>query len=152
MRKELQQIFRDKQLMFLLFFMPILQIFIYGFALSPEVEHLRLGVIDQSSGVISRDLTADLLVNGVFDLLPSGGTEATLSRRVQDGKLDAGVIMPPDMERLIKANRTAHVQVLLDGVDANTAGIANGYINQIINSANRQLAASLIAVGKYQCR
>jgi len=142
MRKELQQIFRDKQLMFLLFFMPILQIFIYGFALSPEVEHLRLGVIDQSSGVISRDLTADLLVNGVFDLLPSGGTEATLSRRVQDGKLDAGVIMPPDMERLIKANRTAHVQVLLDGVDANTAGIANGYINQIINSANRQLAAS----------
>ncbi|MBL0186372.1 MAG: ABC transporter permease [Candidatus Obscuribacter sp.] len=142
MRKELQQIFRDKQLMFLLFFMPILQIFIYGFALSPEVEHLRLGVIDQSNGIISRDLTADLLVNGVFDLSPSGGTEAALSRRVQDGKLDAGVVIPPDMERLVKANRTARVQVLLDGVDANTAGIANGYINQIVNSANRQLAVS----------
>lgn len=148
MRKELQQIFRDKQLMFLLFFMPILQIFIYGFALSPEVEHLRLGVIDQSNGIISRDLTADLLVNGVFDLCPSGGTASTLSRRVQDGKLDAGVIIPPDMERLVKANRTARVQVLLDGVDANTAGIANGYINQIVNSANRQLAISANRTGQ----
>jgi ABC-2 type transport system permease protein len=148
MRKELQQIFRDKQLMFLLFFMPILQIFIYGFALSPEVEHLRLGVIDHSNGIISRDLTADLLVNGVFDLCPSGGTEESLSQRVQDGKLDAGVLIPPDMERLVKANRTARVQVLLDGVDANTAGIANGYINQIVNSANRQLAISANRTGQ----
>lgn len=109
---------------------------------------MRLGVIDHSNGIISRDLTADLLVNGVFDLCPSGGTEESLSQRVQDGKLDAGVLIPPDMERLVKANRTARVQVLLDGVDANTAGIANGYINQIVNSANRQLAISANRTGQ----
>ncbi len=137
-RKELQQILRDKQLLFLLFFMPIMQILIYGFALSPEVEHLRLGVIDQSNTIVSRELTAAFTVNGVFDLLDSGGSTAALAKKVQGGKLDAGIILPPELERTLKAGRPCEVQVFLDGVDANTAGIANGYIAQIMGAFNRK--------------
>jgi len=137
--KELRQIMRDKQLIFLLFFMPILQLFLYGFALSPEVEHLRLGVIDNSASPLSREIVAALVTNQVFDLKGSGGTEATLAKNVEDGHLEAGIIMPPDLERVVKHGGNGKIQVLLDGVDANTAGIANGYISQIISTFNRQL-------------
>jgi ABC-2 type transport system permease protein len=121
--KELRQIMRDKQLIFLLFFMPVLQLFLYGFALSPDVEHLRLGVIDHAASPTSREAVAALVENGVFDLTASGGTEATLAKKVRDGDLEAGLIVPPEFEREIKHGTKVSMQVMLDGVDANTAGI-----------------------------
>jgi ABC-2 type transport system permease protein len=130
---------RDKQLIFLLFFMPVLQLFLYGFALSPDVEHLRLGVIDHAASPTSREAIAALVENGVFDLTASGGTEATLAKKVRDGNLEAGLIVPPEFEREIKHGTKVFMQVMLDGVDANTAGIANGYISQIISTFNRRL-------------
>lgn len=136
-RKELRQIMRDRQLIFLLFFMPLLQICLYGFALSPEVEHLRLGVVDDAGSPAGRRIVAALVENGVFDLLASGGTDAGLSSKVRDGKLDAGLVIPPELERNLKAGRKTFIQVMLDGVDANTAGIAGGYVSQIFAAFNR---------------
>ncbi len=141
MRKEVQQILRDKQLLFLLFFMPILQLFIYGFALSPEVDRLRLGVVDHASSTVSRALTAALVVNDVFELKESGGRDAALAALVRDGALDAGLIIPADLERRYRAGLKTNVQVFIDGVDANSAGIAAGYVSQILASFNRNLSS-----------
>lgn len=138
-RKEVRQIMRDRQLIFLLFFMPILQLFLYGFALSPEVEHLRLGVVDNALSKTSHELVAALVENGVFDIEPSGGSEAALSKKVLQGKLEAGLVIPPDLERHLRQKITTRVQFMLDAVDANTAGIASGYISQIMTSFNRRL-------------
>jgi len=139
--KEVRQIMRDRQMVFLLFVMPVLQLCLYGFALSPEVEHLRLGVIDLAHSPTSRELVSAFVENGVFDLKESGGTSETLATLVREGKLDAGVIIPPELERDVKAKRNVDVQIMIDGVDANSAGIASGYINQIMGAFNRTLAA-----------
>lgn len=130
--KETSQLLRNKQLLFMLVIMPTIQIFLYGFALSPEVKHLRMGVIDYSQSPLSRNLVSAFIKNGVFDLESSGGNELRLTSFVRDGKLDVGVVIPPDFERKIKSRRSSTVQIILDGVDANTAGIATGYINQIV--------------------
>jgi ABC-2 type transport system permease protein len=119
--------------------MPILQLCLYGFALKPDVEHLRMGVIDMARSPTSRQLISALVENGVFDLNDSGGTAQSLSRLVSGGKLEAGVIIPPDLERQVKARHKVNIQIMLDGVDANTAGIAGGYINQIVGAFNHQL-------------
>lgn len=138
--KELRQILRDKELLMMLVVMPVMQITLYSLALSPEVEHLQLGVIDYSASPTSREFVARLVKNQVFDILDSGGTSAALSKKVKDGQLDAGIVIPPDFERRIKSERRVAVQVLLDGVDANTAGIASGYIAQILQAFNAQLS------------
>jgi ABC-2 type transport system permease protein len=138
--KELRQIMRDKSLIFLLFFMPVLQLCLYGFALSPEVEHLPMAVIDMARSPTSRQLISALVENGVFDLVASGGTADTLSTLVRQGKVSAGVIIPPDLERNVKAGRQVEIQIMLDGVDANSAGIAGGYISQMMGAFNRQLS------------
>jgi ABC-2 type transport system permease protein len=136
-RKEMRQIMRDKQLIFILFLMPLIQLCIYGYALSPDVNHLRIGIIDHSASATSRGFISALVENGVFDVLPSGGNEKTLGAKVRGGKLDVGVVIPPELERNYKSNKVTDIQVLLDGVDANTAGIAMAYIGQIAMTYDR---------------
>ena len=135
-RKEIRQILRDRQLLFLLVGMPVMQITLYSFALSPDVKHLQLGVVDFANSPTSRNFIAGLIQTQVFDLKSSGATQHDLALKVRDGKLDAGIIINPDFDRRIKANRIASVQVILDGVDANSAGIASGYIQRAIGAFN----------------
>jgi ABC-2 type transport system permease protein len=66
---------------------------------------------------------------------------ASVASLVRQGKLDAGVVIPPDLERDVKSKHEASVQIMLDGVDANSAGIASGYISQIMGAFNRELVS-----------
>jgi len=137
--KEVRQILRNKQLLFLLVFPPTIQLLLYGFALNPEVKYLDLGVVDYAQTLTSRELVASLTHNQVFTLNPGSASQAALGEQVQRGEITAGVVIPPDWQRQLQRGETATVQVLIDGVNANTAGIANGYINQIVQSFSRNL-------------
>ena len=138
--KEFLQLLRNKQLLVILVVTPMVQLLAYGLALSPEVKHLRLGVIDYAASPASRDMLDALVKNELFDLSESGRSESELAARVRDGKLEAGLIISPDFSRRLAAGKQAYVQVLLDGVDANTAGIAASYIFQILSQYQTKYA------------
>jgi ABC-2 type transport system permease protein len=131
--KETIQILRDKQQLFLLTFPPIIQVCLYGCALSPDVQNLRLGVIDECKSYKSRELVSALVENRVFKIAKSPDNRQKLMLSLEQGKVDAGVVIPPDFDRKISQHRPATVQILLDAVDANTAGIAQGYSTQMLN-------------------
>lgn len=139
MQKEVRQILRNKQLLFLLIFPPTIQLLLYGFALNPEVKYLDLGVVDYAQTMTSRELVASLTNNQVFIGNPQSSNQAALGEQVRRGEIAAGIVIPPDWQRQLQRGETAAVQVLIDGVNANTAGIANGYINQIIRVFSRNL-------------
>ena len=136
--KEINQILRNKQLLFLLVFPPTMQLLIYGFALNPDVQNLKLGIVDYANTSASRELVSAFTENRVFIAQQYMLSEQQLGRQVEEGKLTAGLVIPPKFNRELAQGQTAEVQVLIDGVDANTAGIANGYINQIVNQYSRQ--------------
>ena len=138
-QKEMRQILRDRQLLFLLVFPPTVQLFLYGFALSPDVKDLRIAVADMSVSPSSRELISAIVENHVFNVEKSGYTPHAASKAVKQGKVDAALIIPPEFNRRLKEGLNTNVQVLLDGVDANTAGIANGYLAQIITNFSRSL-------------
>jgi ABC-2 type transport system permease protein len=141
-RKEVNQIFRTKQLLVLLTIPPTVQLLIYGFALNPDVHYLKLGVVDYANVAASRELITALTENKIFiaDTYPS--SERELGKLVEEGKLTAGIVIPPKFQRDIGQGKTAEVQVFIDGVDANTAGIASGYMTQIVRQYNRRLSGS----------
>lgn len=143
--KEINQILKNKQLIFLLLFPPTIQLLIFGFALNPDVQNLKLGVVDYASTYESRELVAAFTSNGIFSVTSYPLSQRSLGEQVESGKITAGLVIPPDFNRAIAQEKTAEVQVLIDGVDANTAGIANGYINQIINQYSRRLDPTLSA-------
>ena len=137
--KETRQILRDKQQLFLLTFPPIVQICLYGFALSPDVQDLRLAVVDQCKSYKSRELTSALIENRVFKIARSPEDLNDMMKSIERGKVDAGVVIPPDFDRKISQGHTASIQLIIDAVDANTAGIAQGYATQMISSYSRKL-------------
>jgi ABC-2 type transport system permease protein len=137
--KEIRQILKNKQIIFLLLFPPTVQLLIFGLALNPEVNHLSLGVTDYSNSPQSRDFVATLVANDRFDLTASPANIAALESQVRTGKLSTALVIPPDFADSLAADKTVNVQVFIDGVDANTAGIAGSYIQQSINAYGQSL-------------
>ncbi|MBU6451706.1 MAG: ABC transporter permease [Cyanobacteria bacterium REEB67] len=144
MLKETRQILRDKQQLFLLCFPPIVQICLYGFALSPDVQDLRLAVEDECKSYKSRELASALVENRVFKITKSPPTLAALMVGIERGRIDAGLIIPPDFDRKIDQGHQADVQLIIDGVDANTAGITQGYATQMIQRFSQGLSQKKI--------
>jgi ABC-2 type transport system permease protein len=140
-RKEFNQIRRDKRLAVSLIVPPTLQILLFGFALDATVSNLRLGVIDWSRTPESRELVSSFTesksfrVGGYFDSVND------MQKAISGGKLDAGIVVPYDFAREIRRGHPVDVQILLNAVNANTATIAQGYSEGLIMTYNQNLAA-----------
>jgi len=143
-RKELNQILRSKQLLVLLTIPPTVQLLLYGFALNPEVHHLKLGVVDYANVPASRELVSALTENRIFEVADYPSSETDLATQVKEGLLTAGLIIPPDFRQKLASGKTAEIQFLIDGVDANTAGIASGYLSQMVRQYGRRLSDPVV--------
>jgi ABC-2 type transport system permease protein len=137
--KELRQIRRDRRLTISLIVPPMLQILLFGFALDADVRNLRLGLVDESRTAESRELVSLLTENDTFQLAGTYSTSATLGQALAAGRLDIGVVVPYEFARLRARGRPATVQVLLNAANANTAQIAQGYVEGAVASLNRDL-------------
>ena len=137
--KEIRQILKSRQLIFLLIFPPTIQLLVFGLALSPNVDRLNLGVVDYANSAQSREFISALVENQVFQVASVPKDSKTLKQQIRNGKLTLGLIIPQEFNRDLDRGKSTEVQVLIDGVDANTAGIANGYLNQIINRYTQNL-------------
>lgn len=140
-RKEFNQIRRDRRLAMSLIVPPTLQILLFGFALNATVEHLKLGVVDYSHTPESRELIADMTESQSFRLTGTYVSIDELGAAISRGKLDAGIVIPYDFTRDLERGRQTEVQVLLNAMNANTAAIAQGYSEGIIQSFNQTLLA-----------
>ena len=138
--KELRHIKRDRQLIAALIVPPTVQLIIFGFSLNPVVTGLKLGVMDESRTAISRDVISAFTESVSFQVAGYYNSPDELSRELRAGNLDAGIIIPSDFDRQRARQETAKVQLLLDAVNSNTAGIAAGYAERIIASVNQRLA------------
>ena len=143
--KELRQIRRDRRLTISLIVPPTLQILLFGFALDSDVRNLRLGVVDESRTAESRELISVLTQNPTFRLTGSYATPDALGDELGLGRLDVGVVVPYDFAKLRARGRPATVQVLLNAANANTAQIAQGYVEGAVAFLNRDLAGARAA-------
>ncbi|MGV2831478.1 ABC transporter permease [Myxosarcina sp. GI1(2024)] len=145
MLKEIRQILSNKQLIFLLIFPPTIQLLIFGSALSPDVDRLNLGLLDYANSQVSRELVSALTENRIFQVKSAPNSQDVLDRQVRTGEIDVGLVIPPEFDRDLSSQKTAEVQVIIDGVDANTAGIAQGYINQIVDRYSQKLRCQKVS-------
>jgi ABC-2 type transport system permease protein len=140
--KELRQIGRNRRLVASLVVPPTLQILVFGFALSPEVHDLRLGVADESRTAESRELVSTFSESNAFRVTGFYASSDALARALDAGDLDAGLVVPYDFAKSRARRATAEVQLLVDAVDSNKAEIAAGYAAAIIAALNARLAAA----------
>jgi len=140
MRKEFNQIRRDKRMAISLIVPPTLQLLLFGFALDSTVSHLRLGVIDWSQTPESREMISTLTESKSFRLGGDYASVQDLEAAISRGKLDAGIVVPYEFARDLRRGTPVDVQILLNAANANTATIAQGYAEGVILAYNQTLA------------
>ncbi len=141
-RKEFVQIRRDRRLAISLVVPPTLQLLLLGFALSTTVTNLKLGAVDDSRTPESRELIAILSESRSFRLVTYYSSVDQLGDAIGRGKIDAGVVVPYNFARDLQRGRQVTVQFLLNAMNANTAAIAQGYAEGVIQSYNAGLRGS----------
>jgi ABC-2 type transport system permease protein len=138
-RKEFSQIRRDKRLAVSLIVPPTVQLLLFGFALNATVDNLRMGVVDFSHSPESRDLIAGMTQSGAFRLSKSFLSPNDMGESIARGDLDAGLVVPWEFARDLQRGHQATVQILLNASNANTAAIAQGYSEGVLQSWNRTM-------------
>jgi ABC-2 type transport system permease protein len=147
-RKEFNQIRRDRRLAFSLILPPTLQLLLFGFALSASVTNVRLGVVDGSRTPESRELIAALSESQSFRLEAAYFSVDELGDAISRGQLDAGVVVPYEYARDLKRGHTTSVQVLLNAMNANTAVISQGYVEGVIRTFNSSVQTQRVNAGR----
>ncbi len=127
-KKELIQIRRDPLSLAMAFLMPVLLLLIFGYAITLDVNNLTMIVYDLDKSGMSRELVAELTASGYFSVVRFAENTREIDASLDSGQARVAVAIPADFSRNIKTNRTAQLQVLVDGSDSNTATIALGYM------------------------
>jgi ABC-2 type transport system permease protein len=135
-QKEFAQIFRNRQLVIQLLVPPTVFLMLFGFALSPDLENLKVGITDYSQSSASREFMEILNQTDTFVINRYYTDETQMIDDLSAGNLTVGIAIPPEFANDIQSGRTVEVQALYDAVDANTASIASSYLNQLVSDYN----------------
>jgi ABC-2 type transport system permease protein len=130
--KELLQLKRDWRTALALLGMPVVLLMIYGFALSFDVQDIRLAVVDQSRTSASRRVIQAFLQSGYFVRVATLDDTRALDDLFDSGGAQAALVVDADFAAAIAARRPTAVQFVLDGSDSQTASTILGYARQII--------------------
>src|SRR5215470_8123453 len=134
--KEVQQLRRNRVLLIQLMLPPTVVLVIFGYALNPKVRDLRLGVVDESMTIESRGFTDSLAQNVNFRVTHQYTRSEDAEDALKSLDLDLFIVIPTDFARTLGRDQTASVQVVIDAVDANTAQIAQGYLQSALDEYN----------------
>jgi len=131
-RKEFYHIFRDKRTMFILLGMPIVEIIIFGFALTNEVKNSKIAVFDQSADQASVAITQELNASRYFDVVKDIHSYSDIDAAFRKGTMKLAVVFPKNFhEDLLHLNK-AQVQLIADASDPNVATTLTNYATAII--------------------
>ncbi|MGF2411944.1 ABC transporter permease [Ferruginibacter sp.] len=131
-KKEFFHIWRDKQTMFILLGMPVVQIVIFGFALTNEVKNANIAVLDYSKDAATTSLISEFNASRYFDVEKNLVNYGQVGKEFKKGKIKLAIIFPPNFNEDLQHFNKAQVQLIADASDPNVANTLTGYASAII--------------------
>jgi ABC-2 type transport system permease protein len=135
-RREILQLRRDRRSLALAFLLPLLLLVLFGYAISWDVEDVRLAVWDGDRSAASRRLVDAFVASGTFELVARVEGSAAVREELDRSRADLVLVIPPGFAADLGAGRTAVVQAVVDGSDANTATIVLAYARAVVQRAD----------------
>ncbi len=123
-RKEFLHIVRDRGTLFFALVIPMIQLFLFGFAIDTNVRQIPTVVLDESNTQQSRQLVQSFAASDVFAIEAQVLTPDAMYEAVRSGRASVALRIPYDYARELQAGRTAQVEILVDGSDSTVAGEA----------------------------
>jgi len=160
LRKEFIQVFRDPRMRMVIFGVPIIQCLVFGYAVTLDVRHVRLVVIDRDATPASRALVARFTGSDCFDVVEYTADERRARALIDAAQVSALLQINAGFGADLDGGRSAPVQLVVDGSDSNTARlvlnysavIASGYSHDVLVDRTRRQAGRPVAVGAVDLR
>ena len=123
-RKEFIQIVRDPRTLMIMFVMPLVMLFLLGYAATNDVRNVPTAIFDQDRSVAARELINAFRAADYFEFAFDVGSVEEMKWLIDSGQARAGLIIPPDYGQRLTAGQQAQVAFVIDGSDPTIAGTA----------------------------
>jgi len=140
-RKELLAVLKDPRTRLSIILPPILQCLIYGYVATYDLNDVAYAVLDKDRSAVSRELLAGLDGSGVFRRVAELNRPSDIHRMIDEQRALLVIQIEQDFARRLISGAPADIQIIADGRNSNTAGIAIGYVNTIVESFNARWRA-----------
>lgn len=139
-RKEFYHIWRDKRTLFILLAMPIIQIIIFGFALTNEVKNSKIAILDQSHDAATVDLLNEISASRYFDVTANLHTQSEIADAFKTGIAKMVIVLPSNFQSDLQHTNAVQVQLIADASDPNTATTLINYASSVIRDYQLRLS------------
>jgi len=129
--KEVIQIRRDRRMFGLVLMMPVMELFIFGYVVSTDIDNIDMAVCDYSQSAESRTYVEQLERSGYFRVKAACSGIHDVNQLLDRGTVKVAMVIPPDFADRIKRQQPAQVLAAVDGSNSNTAMIAASYLEQV---------------------
>jgi ABC-2 type transport system permease protein len=119
--------------------MPIMQILIFGFALTNEVKNAKIVVVDNARDMASQKIISRIEASRYFEIENTMMSAKQIEDAFQKGGIKMAIVFPPDLNSDLSHLNKAQIQVIADASDPNTATTLTNYVNAIIQDYQREL-------------
>jgi ABC-2 type transport system permease protein len=131
-RKEFVQLLRSPRRRLAVFIPPLLQLFVFGYAVNLDVDNVRIGWMDEDHTPASRNLLSGFQGSPRFHIVALAGNDEQAQGLLERGDAHAVLRVLPGFAESLERGRPAGVQLLVDGTNSNTASLISGYSQQIV--------------------
>ena len=138
-RKEFYHVFRDKRTLLILFGLPVVQIVLFGFALSSEVKNIGITVLDNAHDNNSEQIINRIKTSSYFHVKEPVSNYRDIEEKFKEGSIKCALLFPANFGNDLSHFGKAQVQIITDGSDPNTATILVNYLTAIIASYQQQI-------------
>ncbi|MCP4634829.1 MAG: ABC transporter permease [candidate division Zixibacteria bacterium] len=132
LKKEFLQFRRDKRMFAISFIAPVFQLIMLGYAANLDVSNMPTVVYNNDNSQISRELVNEFSNSGYFEIVRQLDRYSDINETIDNGTASIAIVIPIGFGNDIKAGKTAALQVISDGSDANSATIGLNYISMIV--------------------
>jgi ABC-2 type transport system permease protein len=139
-KKEWLHIWRDRRTLFILIWMPIVQIILYGFALTNEVKNSRIAIFDESKDEATTVISHQIAASRYFNLVKNIEAYKDIEATFREGKIRLAVVFPQGFRDDLLHTNHAQIQLIADATDPNTANTLINYATAIINDYQLSLS------------
>ncbi len=137
-RKEFIQSFRDRRMIIIIFVAPIIQLLLFGYAVTTDVKNITVAVMDLDRSQPARDLQRAVFHSGYFTNVGSVDSSAEMNDALVRGWADMVLVIPRGFAVRLERGQTAQLQLLLDGTESNSATVGMGYLGKILATYTQQ--------------
>lgn len=138
-RKEFIQLRRDPRMLRIVLIAPVLQLLIFGYAVTTDIKHIPTAIIDMDGSRASRELVSRFQHTGYFDVRYYLQRPQELTPLMDGGKVLVGIHIPRGFARQVARGESASLQVIVDGTDSTTSGMVMAYASGLLRRYSEEV-------------